>query len=841
MNPKTWLPVALAALAIALAGCAEQKGDKGDTGPAGSPSASRSINQTTLTAAITSASVGAGNPTLTFTVTDQQGLSYADLTTGQVRFNIAKLNPSAGGNASYWQDYIVTVENNGGVGPALSTISTMQGTTENTGTLSYANGVYTYAFATNITAVTLPSKYKAGNTLLNPVEASYQPSLTHRVAMQISGTNPLTGVALPPVNATYDFVPAGGSVTSTRNIVKTETCNQCHNQLALHGGGRYDTKYCVTCHNPGTADANSGNTVDFKVMVHRIHFGSDLPSLVSNGIPYQIYGFQNTLVDFSAGTLPQMVIGKTLLAGSSVSTFPTCTKCHVESDTAVTDAANWRTAPTKEACSSCHDNVVFDGSTPPAWKMAHAGGTYTDNSSCAGCHGANGSAKVDAMHSYPADLKTIASNFQFNVEGVTYNSGTGVATVTISVKNPNDGTYYNILDTTKWPTTGTVSASLSALIGWPALEHINVGNGSSGTPSSAVTLNMLTGSPTKSGDCTTGPCSFTLSTTLSASAIATIASQGGIVAGIYGRPVGTIVNHATPTTVAAGGVLSRTNVPAVVKYFDTTDTKCPTGCKLLSSGNSRRVVVDATTKCDNCHGTVQAHGGSRADNTQLCVVCHNPANTDISNRVAGAPTGPVGTSNNLDGLKERSVDFKNFIHGIHAGTASVNGGMRTNPFVINSTADFSDVGFPGHLDNCTNCHVTGTFTLPLKAEVLAAVTNSDPALTTRYSGSSFPSGAVKTSEQDITDDGITTPTAHACSACHDSSTAMAHMRQNGAGFTSSTGIPAGTVLDPIWKRIDVTTFTSAGVPVQTGQLFETCPICHGAGTVMDVSVVHTLK
>ncbi len=86
--------------------------------------------------------------------------------------------------------------------------------------------------------------------------------------------------ALPKATGVLDFVPSGGAV-STRDIVLTATCNQCHDELTAHGT-RIDTKLCVTCHNPGSWVAGSPHTpVDFKVMIHKIHstFTTADPSL----------------------------------------------------------------------------------------------------------------------------------------------------------------------------------------------------------------------------------------------------------------------------------------------------------------------------------------------------------------------------------------------------------------------------------------------------------------------------------------------------------------------------------------------------------------------------------
>src|SRR5213078_3372018 len=81
------------------------------------------------------------------------------------------------------------------------------------------------------------------------------------------------------------------------------SCNNCHDPLSAHGGSRQDPKLCALCHQPQTVDPDTGNTVDLKVMIHKIHEGAKLPSVVAGG-KYQIIGFSPTPVDFSKVALP---------------------------------------------------------------------------------------------------------------------------------------------------------------------------------------------------------------------------------------------------------------------------------------------------------------------------------------------------------------------------------------------------------------------------------------------------------------------------------------------------------------------------------------------------------
>ncbi len=102
-----------------------------------------------------------------------------------------------------------------------------------------------------------------------------------------------------------DFVTSfpGPPVTQAWDELSNSACNTCHNPLSAHGGSRYDVKLCVLCHSPQTVNPDTGNTVDFKVMVHKIHMGESLPS-VAGGIPYYFYG-RGQKTDFSEVAFPQ--------------------------------------------------------------------------------------------------------------------------------------------------------------------------------------------------------------------------------------------------------------------------------------------------------------------------------------------------------------------------------------------------------------------------------------------------------------------------------------------------------------------------------------------------------
>ncbi len=140
-------------------------------------------------------------------------------------------------------------------------------------------------------------------------------------------------------NVEHDFRPDGQDVTETWDKTTNAACNQCHDLLSAHGGSRQDVKLCVTCHQPQTVDPDTGNTVDMKVMVHKIHMGSSLPS-VEAGTPYIIIGNNQSVHDFSDVVFPQDIRN--------------CVRCHTPE---ATQSNVWYTFPSRAACASCHDDI----------------------------------------------------------------------------------------------------------------------------------------------------------------------------------------------------------------------------------------------------------------------------------------------------------------------------------------------------------------------------------------------------------------------------------------------------------------------------------------------------
>ncbi len=212
--------------------------------------------------------------------------------------------------------------------------------------------------------------------------ANYDKTRTHTLAIYSTRATLAVVGKNYFANVEYDFRPDAQAVSQRWDEIPQAACNTCHNPLSAHGGSRMDVKLCVTCHSPQTTDPDTGNTVDFKVLIHKIHDGANLPS-VKAGKPYIIIGFAQSINDFSSVMFPQDIRN--------------CTTCHAAP---AADAPAWYTAPARAACGSCHDNVDFTtGANHPA-------GIQVDDSACATCHVPQGDRDFDASimgaHAIPA-------------------------------------------------------------------------------------------------------------------------------------------------------------------------------------------------------------------------------------------------------------------------------------------------------------------------------------------------------------------------------------------------------------------------------------------------------
>ncbi|MBI4774805.1 MAG: OmcA/MtrC family decaheme c-type cytochrome [Deltaproteobacteria bacterium] len=691
---------------LLLAGCGSESGGTGDQAPplveqtfneecmlCHDPgrivdvAAQHSTPETTITGVIDAVTIVGGATTINFRLFNA-GQPLAFVAPSNIRFTLAQLNPAANGNASFWQSYINVIETPD-VGPG--TTDQVQASSERTSTqggvfVDNQDGSYSYTFSFDIQNVT------------SPVAVAYNPALTHRVAMQTTENTD---------NAIFEFVPDGSTPITTRSIVRNANCDECHRKLGFHGGDRIAVKYCVTCHNPGSTDANSGNTVDFKVMIHKIHSGEDLPSVQAGG-EYVIYGFGDSVNDYSNVVFPQ--------------DRRNCTKCHDGSDSDTPDGDNWMNVPTIAACTSCHDDVnLVTGEN-------HAGGAQPDNRSCVNCHPASGGAAgITDTHVIPE--QAAAARFEYNILDV-QNTGPGqFPVITFSVTDPTNGDApYDILVDPEFNAPGGASR-LAILIGWNSEDYTNTG--STSTPAQPISINPIT-SAVDNGDGTF-----------------TVTSGVAIPAAVTGSGVVAIEGH--PAVESEPGVFDvRVPVKGVVNFFAVTD----------ATPQARREVVDIAN-CDQCHGLLSLHGANRNDETQLCVICHNPDATDIGRR-------PGGSATTADGKTQETIDFKYLIHAIHAGASSADG-FRTEGIVVygfgGSPNDYSEVRYPRPLNDCEACHIDGSFELPAIGDNVLPTTIE-----------------VGNDAASPNDDINITPTASACSSCHDGVDPKIHMADQGANF-----------------------------------------------------------
>ena len=586
-------------------------------------------------------------------------------------------------------------------------------------------------------------------TFKTKAPAGFDATATHRIAVYGSrnltefdlGTNYATG--------TFDFVPAGGT-PNPRDVVRDADCNACHDSLAFHGGSRVGAKICVICHTPQSSDPNTGNTIDFKVMIHKIHNGSALPS-VQAGTPYRIYGF-NGYTDWSTVVFPS--------GAASIADARDCAgTCHNPKNGAAQTNA-WLTTPTRAACGSCHDNVNF------ATGLNHTSASLpeVDDNQCAQCHFPQGELEFDASimgaHTIPTKSAT-APGINFTIVKVTNGSAGKAPTVTFTVRD-NAGNGISMADLTGG------SNRLALVMAGPTSDYGYTSFGSDVTTPGYVSEN-----PVPTASCSPdGTCSYTFSHSIPAKATGTYAI------GIEGRRGLTLLpGTLQQMTTEYGGVNK-------VFYFSVDG----------SPVQPRRQVVDIA-KCNGCHTSLSLHGENR-NQIEMCVLCHNPSENDVSQR----PSATVAADK---ALPPQSINFAMMIHKIHTG----------EQMAIQFGTTYTIVGFGGSHNDFATAFATVPASIPntgVRYPAMGptgAVADTAKCYMCHVNGSeaNFPIGKNPVADTQ----GLLNPapaTTSACTACHQAKSTLAH---------------AVSQTDP--------------------KFGESCDVCHGTGAAFDVDQVHAGK
>ncbi|HET9987294.1 MAG TPA: OmcA/MtrC family decaheme c-type cytochrome, partial [Kofleriaceae bacterium] len=688
-------------------------------------------------------------------------------------------------------------------------------------------GDYTYTFPTT--------------SITNGVQAvAYDPAkldATHVVWMQVTRQTDLVFTqnanTFYAANPSYNYIPSGNGTPGVREIASQAKCDNCHakfraetvSSAAFHGGGRVNVGMCNVCHNPARTSNPQANSSSF---IHRIHNS-------------------------------EVVATADLFHGITI-TYPqdtrNCDTCHggaAQGGQALTNMSQL-------ACKGCHNYVVFDNTAAAACgpngtvvrdangiplPCNHVAGPQPDNA-CVTCHGSAGAFSTSRYHkpvvppdpnniwkvpaggnantnaSYVAEANYVppgASKFTYNLKSVDTWTDT---TVSPNVKRPSI-TFKLLKDGTDvvFNTLGVKTELVDNFVGSPsAYFAFAVPQDGNATPTdfnaavSAYIKTVWNGTATGAGAGTlSGPDAsgfYTMKLTgVQIPATATMLTGGlGYTYSLSGTPplVQTNLTDYPWVAGAPGTAQGGLSVPA------------PNVWKVATGYTVRRNIID-NAKCNACHAQLGVgptfHAGQRNDGP-TCSFCHNPNRTS-SGWAAGS---------------------KYFIHAIHAGR------KRVVPFTWHAASagpGYDEVEFPGTLNACTTCHFPNTFDFtnptnltafanePLST-VATGIFNTDPLVNSTYytvspyvvadGVTNYGAGFAYNAATNVTTQAagttlVLSPLTGACSACHDASTAIDHMKQNGGYFYA----PRSVVLAPNAPQ-------------------EQCMICHGPGRVAAIGMVH---
>jgi hypothetical protein len=594
-------------------------------------------------------------------------------------------------------------------------------------------------------------------------------------------------------NELEHFIPSGSGTPDPRDIVTTETCNRCHDPLAIHGGSRQEVGLCILCHNPTQSiDPDTGDSVNMPYMVHKIHYGQNLV----NG--YTIIGYRQSVHDYSHVVFPpspspgdpyDCEVCHT--GGTPTDEFPMVatpaagTVCdgsglsmteiewgdegnieiRLNSETGTLFAASgtagsamtgkWVTdgkpfflldAGSGEAIQELGvDNSVLGcAENPPGTFRGTAAVDHTNWMTrpsrvvCGSCHD---DINFETGEGHLAQSNDDNCSFcHVPDSGNEYDASVNGAHQVFYRSAQLDGFYVEILSIvdTGPGQSPLVTFSMYDKFGPIMPAEINRMRFSIQGPNEDFSYRVeetATNGLVQDGD----------NWTYRFAAKLPMDAMGSYTLGVEGR-LDAAIDVGEDEPFEDEDQMETFSVPFAV-----------TGDSVMA----RRQIVD-DYKCENCHSRLSLHGDNRQNATDYCQTCHQPGATDAAVR-------PEGTG------EPQSIDFRYMVHKIHAGAELETGytvyGYRS------SFHDFSEVHYVGELSNCEGCHVDDSYMLPLPATNIAVTTPRDfwtPML----------------------------PETASCLSCHDSSAAAAHADSN------------------------------------TGDFGEACSVCHGEGATYAVERVH---
>jgi OmcA/MtrC family decaheme c-type cytochrome len=368
----------------------------------------------------------------------------------------------------------------------------------------------------------------------------------------------------------------------------------------------------------------------------------------------------------------------------------------------------------------------------------HPGGPQFDDNLCATCHIPQGEIDFDASIIGAHVAPTASSLLD------------GLAVAITKVSNGTAGTApvvaFTVKDGSGNPLALSSLGSISFTMAGPTTDYGYTSFGSNVTTPGYVTESAAGATCDNSGNCM-----YTFTHTVPPK------STGTYAIGVEARRTETVLAGTTSQQSIQYGA------PNKVAYFSVDGSPMA----------ARRTVV-ALSNCNQCHVVLSIHGTLR-NNTEYCVMCHNPSNTDASVRVAATNAADKAAP-------PQGINFNLLVHRIHYG---INMQAANRSYVVvgfgGSHNDFSSTLFPAmsptgaatDTANCSLCHVNSSEQNALTQGALNAVVDPQGPINPIQPISSACTGChvdLPTASHALAN---TTSLGEACAVCHASGAAYA--------------------------------------------------------------------